>query len=101
MKPDFVGPDQRKTLRVRHDAEEYDISPVRFASKKQRFGGDFARFRAEGSQISLHFRLYGGESGIRAAVFQRVCAINKIPETVVPTDTYLVSHQKHVSHKKQ
>ena len=41
------------------------FSAVRFVQRKPRIGGDFARFSGNNSRISLHFRLYGGEGGIR------------------------------------
>src|SRR5580698_5435440 len=41
------------------------FSAVRFEQRKPPIGRDFARSSANNSRIYLHFRLYGGEGGIR------------------------------------
>jgi hypothetical protein len=38
--------------------------------------------------------------GFSQALCYSLRAFNKIPETIVLTDSYLVSHQEHASHKK-
>lgn len=38
---------------------------MRFDNEDQRIGADFARSSGNNQRISLHFRLHGGESGIR------------------------------------
>jgi hypothetical protein len=41
------------------------LSPVRFVSENPQNCGDLLLFPGQSRQISLHFRLYGGEGGIR------------------------------------
>src|SRR6202142_1779197 len=64
-KADCVEASQRKMLRSCSAVMRTVLSLVRLAHKKSRFGGGFAQFCAEDARISLHFRLCGGEGGIR------------------------------------